>query len=439
MRAVVPAVLAALLSAPTVGRAQTLDTAQRAAAIDSAAALLSARYVFPQVGRQIADSLRSRLRRGEYDTLGSAVAVARRLSTELNVLSRDGHLRVIAPEAARTRGMLAQGAAEDPAVTRARRAEAARRQNHFFRTYQLMPGNVAFLAFDEFPLPQPAEPTAAAMMQLLSNADAVIIDLRANTGGVEGLNQFLASYFVPDTTRVLYTRYLREQDTTMVIRPLASVPGPRLPEVPLYLLVGGFTASAAENFAYSMQGIGRATVVGERTAGAANSSRAFSLPTGLVLNLPVARVVSPYTGTNWEGTGVQPNVSVPLIAARDSAYTLALRTLLAKATDSVRRLELEEALAATAAVRPFLPTRPLAEYVGTYGNWSIALRDGALVHDFGGGTRPLQLVPVGHDLFTSAELPDAAIRFARDRSGRLTDVHVWLPSRRWHHAARRQP
>ena len=64
----------------------------------------------------------------------------------------------------------------------------------------------------------------------------------------------------------------------------------------------------------------RATVVGERTAGAANSSRPVPVAHGFTLVVHFARVVSPVTGTNWEGVGVQPDVAVAPEVALDVAH-----------------------------------------------------------------------------------------------------------------------
>ena len=43
------------------------------------------------------------------------------------------------------------------------------------------------------------------------------------------------------------------------------------------------------------------------------------------MGIPFARSVNPFTGTNWEGTGVTPDVAVPEAEAFDVAYAKALR------------------------------------------------------------------------------------------------------------------
>ena len=124
--------------------------------------------------------------------------------------------------------------------------------------------------------------------------------------------------------------------------------------MPVFVLTSGETFSAAEGFTYLLQSLERASVVGERSAGGAHPSRVVSLGHGLAAGIPFARAVNPITGTNWEGTGVEPDVEVPAADAFDTAYGEALRKLIESATDDTRRAELE-ALFARLAARPATP------------------------------------------------------------------------------------
>jgi C-terminal processing protease CtpA/Prc len=51
------------------------------------------------------------------------------------------------------------------------------------------------------------------------------------------------------------------------------------------------------------------------------------------------------THTNWEGTGVEPDVKVPAEDALRTAHVAALTALKAKATDDERRAALDRAIA----------------------------------------------------------------------------------------------
>ena len=83
------------------------------------------------------------------------------------------------------------------------------------------------------------------------------------------------------------------------------------------------TFSAAEQFAYDLQALGRATIVGEKTAGGAHPYENCRLHPHFTLALARERSVNPLTGGNWQGVGVRPDVEVPAEQALEEALRLA--------------------------------------------------------------------------------------------------------------------
>jgi C-terminal processing protease CtpA/Prc len=81
--------------------------------------------------------------------------------------------------------------------------------------------------------------------------------------------------------------------------------------VPVYLLTDS-TASACEHLALALKATNRATLVGNTTRGAGHfgSTRPFAAG-NLEVFLPVGRTYDPATGRDWEGAGIEPDVSVP--------------------------------------------------------------------------------------------------------------------------------
>jgi C-terminal processing protease CtpA/Prc len=94
-------------------------------------------------------------------------------------------------------------------------------------------------------------------------------------------------------------------------------------DVPLFILTGPKTFSAAESFAYDLQSRKRATIVGEPTKGGAHSVDAFRVDDQFEFYISTERSISPVTGGNWEGTGVLPDVTVPAANALEKALVLA--------------------------------------------------------------------------------------------------------------------
>ncbi|MCA1792094.1 MAG: tetratricopeptide repeat protein [Thioalkalivibrio sp.] len=155
-------------------------------------------------------------------------------------------------------------------------------------------------------------------MQLLSNADAIIVDLRNNDGGSPEMVQLLSSYFF-DTRTHLNSLYWRRGDRTQEFWTLDHVPGRRLPRVPLLVITSNATFSGAEEFTYNMQTRDRATIIGETTGGGANPGGMMPVGTRFGIFVPTGRAVNPVTGTNWEGVGVRPDLVVAAAVALDSA------------------------------------------------------------------------------------------------------------------------
>ncbi|MGH8881041.1 MAG: S41 family peptidase, partial [Stackebrandtia sp.] len=126
---------------------------------------------------------------------------------------------------------------------------------------------------------------------------------------------------------------------------LAHVPGPRYLDKPVWVLVGGGTFSGGEEFAYNLQALGRATIVGATTLGGAHVFEYFPLSPTMEFIIPFERAVNPVTGTNWEGTGVEPDVAVSQDEAFDTAYRAALEHVSGLETHPSIHTEAAEALA----------------------------------------------------------------------------------------------
>ncbi|MFB6530004.1 S41 family peptidase [Streptomyces sp. NPDC056399] len=287
--------------------------------IDETARLVSEQYVFPEIAEQVADLLRRRLAEGAYDVDG-AEELAGLVTADLQSVNGDRHLRLkhhTEPVS------LEQGAAT---------LEAMRRD---FDTslggaplVRLHDGGIAVLELAPmlFPLDWAAEPLAAALT-LTSRAQALIVDLRANRGGDPDTVAFVCSYLLDRRTH-LNSMHWRKGDRREQSWSLPHVPGARFGgSKPLYVLTSESTFSAAEELAYDLQQLGRAVVVGERTRGGAHPCKGWTVHPHLEVTVPMGRAVNPVSGTNWEGTGVQPDVLCPAADALDQARALAAARL----------------------------------------------------------------------------------------------------------------
>jgi retinol-binding protein 3 len=315
-----------VLTATVVGQSAgpaAVDKSERDTVIDALETKLRGGYVLPEAVERITQALRSASSAGEYD--GKAPRdFADAIGRTLRNASHDKHFAVFSEPAAM---VSSQAAAVSP--------DQRERLNFGFGKLERLRGNVGYLELVNFSnLSQQSAETASALLSTLANFDAIILDLRRNGGGNTPMVAFIATYFF-DTTRVHLTDiYWRDTNETNQFWTTTFVTGRRATRQPLYILTSASTFSAAEDFCYSLQNLKRALIVGERTGGGAHSSRGPQrLTPSFTAVIPAGRSVSPITKTNWEGTGVTPDITTSADAALGVAHLHALRSLLEQEAD----------------------------------------------------------------------------------------------------------
>jgi len=298
--------------------------------VTKAMELLRANYVFPDQAEQAATAIEARLEAGEYDQLDE-ITLTERLTRDLQEFTGDRHLRVVlggGPGPRRER----IGEPEEPKNHEARRLamrQHGRMDNFGIRQVERLDGNVGYLDVRRVAVPANAGPAISAAMELVAGTYALIIDLRQNHGGAPEGVVFWCSYLLDERPTHLNDIFHADTGETRQFWALPYVPGTRYTERPVYVLTSGHTFSGGEDFAYTLQALGRATVIGETTGGGAHPTRGFPISAAVHIGIPFARSVNPVTGTNWQGTGVVPDVAVPEADARDTAYATALEHVLA--------------------------------------------------------------------------------------------------------------
>ncbi|MBU8977630.1 MULTISPECIES: S41 family peptidase [unclassified Lysobacter] len=282
--------------------------------VDAVAAAIADRYFDPERGKRIADDLRRDAATGAYDAL-QAQALADALTARLRPLDRHFRVRWSAPG----------DAARPPAPRRTPRTSSP----NGIVEIDVLPGDIGYLRLDGFAHFEPDDTDAPARVAIdaalatLSGTGVNVIDLRGNRGGSPSMVGYLASAFVePDAD--VYNAFHTRTDTFSEA-PLHPYAHPRT-RVPVYVLIDGGTASAAEAFTYTLQSARRATVIGERSAGAANPGGEVDVGAGFRVFVSDGTPVNPITRTNWEGSGVAPDVAVAASDALDEALQRARRS-----------------------------------------------------------------------------------------------------------------
>ena len=317
-----------------------LDAAAREKAISDISALLVERYVYADVAERCATHLKSQLASGRYDSLAQPADFARVLTDEMRTVCEDRHFEVGVRETSPAQPANPNAWMDD-----------LRRRNYDFHEARRLPGNVGYLDLRSFPPPDIAGSTAAGAMAFLASSDAVIIDLRRNSGGTGDMVLFLATYFF-DRPTALSNTTRRAQGTVTQDRTLPWVPGPRILNADLFILTSETTFSAAEAFAFSLQAIGRAKIVGERTKGGANAGRWTNISDQLRVFISNAHATSAATGKTWDKVGITPDIPAKSADALCVAHAEALKRLIAKTVDPVMEQNLYATLTEVTIEKP---------------------------------------------------------------------------------------
>lgn len=307
--------------------------------IDSIESALARNYIFPEKSKLMADKLRSQYKKGVYKSLKDPAQIRYALESDLKSAHQDGHLhlnydpvgaeRLLAPRQARS--------AYDDSIA----LMHVRADNFFFNKVEILNGNIGYVQFRGFSgFVKEARPTISAAFRFLTNTEAVIIDLRNNGGGSPWMVKQIASYFVNERTHLndIYRR--KNNVTTEYWADPKDADGVTL-LIPVYILTSKSTFSAAEDFTYAMQVNKRAVIVGDTTGGGAHPIDPFAIGQGYVMTVPVARSINPITRTDWEGTGILPDVPVRADEALVKAQELILLNKLPKQSNEQEKEQVQ--------------------------------------------------------------------------------------------------
>jgi hypothetical protein len=392
-------------------QAPTLDKAQKQAVVDEISTLLNQNYIFAETAKKVEESLRAKMVAGDFDTLTAAPDFARAVAAAILEVSKDRHTGfVYNPAMAEDLRRLMGRSEEEAKKVRERQLLESRRDNFGFRKVERLPGNIGYLDFRVFESPADAGATAVAAMNFLAYCDAVIVDLRQNGGGDPAQIQLISSYFFDGPVH-LNDLYARATDITENYWTLPYVPGAKAINADLYILTSARTFSGAEEFTYNMKNLKRATVIGETTGGGAHPTNTMIVQRDFLLRVPFARAINPVSKTNWEGTGVAPDIAVPAAQAFDRAYAMAVEKLAGEATEPGRKAEYEWIVTGEKAKQnpQRVDANILKTYTGVYGERQITYENGALYYQRTGPK--YRLVPLTATLFALHGLDNFRVEF----------------------------
>ncbi|WP_300530737.1 S41 family peptidase [Maricaulis sp.] len=410
---------AAFVALPAM--AQTpLAPETRDSAVESLATIIADEFFDAERATQIADDLRTAYASGAYRE-DSAEAFASAIGQALG--EEDNHFSVRFVGAERVAQAMARQAERDanpPSEEEMRERWAPlARQNFGFAEVAILPGNIGYIKLNQFAPIAPALDTASAALSFIANTDGVIFDMRQNVGGDPSMVQFLTSHFLPQGGDVLINTFVsRDYEYPNQMWSLPSHPVGHRPHVPMAVLTSGRTGSAGEAFPYHLQAMERATIIGETTYGAGNPGGTFLVEEGFAVFISTGSARNPVTGTNWEGTGVTPDIAVEADDALIEAQLHLYNEISESSEDPEVTRSLNWATEALQAQRnPVeLSNRQLRRYVGDWGVRDTFMEDGRL-HYVREGASPIALIALGNDRFMFEDDENYRLVFVEGEDG----------------------
>lgn len=369
-------------------------------------------YVYQGKIESLISRLEQNRRNGAYTSIADNAGLASHLTDDLIEITQDLHFAMIYDPAGVAQLRNAGGKTQKASSEQTEK-QFLKESNFGFRNIRLLEGNVAYIRFDYFPNPEYSFDIGSAAMKFVEHADALIFDMRYNRGGHNQFGQFISSYLFSGEDDRLLMKYRYMENGEMIdgsYRTLPVLPGPRMPEKPVYVLTSSTTFSAGEWFPYVLSKLDRAIVVGQVTAGASHAVERVPIDEDFMLQLPVGWVRDPVDDSDFEGVGVAPDHIVPSNLALHVAHKLILEQFAETGDAAKEELSWWLPVLETRIKPVEMSAAQLRRFVGDYEGRTIEQIDNTLVYRWRGRFN-LALHSLSPNLFALEGSEDFRFRF----------------------------
>lgn len=177
---------------------------------------------------------------------------------------------------------------------------------------QILEDNIGYIRLTEF-----REDSAKAFRQALNEleklgANALILDLRNNPGGLLNVAIRITEEFLPSGDTIVSTKGRRRSQNTVT----KSTNRSHLIDWPMVILINEGSASGSEILAGALKDNKRAIILGTKSFGKGSVQSVIPLPDGSGLRLTTSKYFTP-SGASIHGTGIEPDIVIDYIAAEE--------------------------------------------------------------------------------------------------------------------------
>jgi hypothetical protein len=345
--------------------------------INSISQLLLDNYVYPDTAKLMSDYILKQFSGASYESIDSPIKLADVLNAGIKTIINDGHFQIIynpilEKQLLDNNQVLPQNESKDN----------FRNHNSGIHSMKILNGNIGLLEMQNF-VDTNSESLEAVKSALtfLSNTNAIIFDLRNNGGGSSEMVHFITSYFFEKKIH-LCDRYSRPANRLTEYYTTPDTTEKRFLHKPVYILIGGSTGSAAEEFTYNLMALKRATIVGEHSSGIAHGTFERPATNGVVIYIPYSRTINAVTKTDWEYNGVTPDIKINSEKALEVALENIFEKLIKSTTRSTSLFELNwQYDLLKAANNPLtIDQESLRKFCGVFGERTFTLENGELYY-----------------------------------------------------------
>ncbi|MDO8678441.1 MAG: S41 family peptidase [Acidobacteriota bacterium] len=321
-------VLASLVGPLSSQQANSLDPRLAESTVLSFIDVFNREYFDVGISSRVEVELRKGLAEGRYAAARAPNELTTLLNRDVFAIAQDKHVDVRA------------------IVPRPPGAPSERRDTPTtagFRRTEVLPGNVGLLDLAFFLRLVEHRDAMTAAMAKLQTTDALILDMRDNSGGSPDTVALLMSYLFERPGMPLFDITPRRGERQMystTTDPIAYRDASR----PVVVLTSSKSFSGGEGIAFLLQDHKRAVIIGEPTAGAANPGRPYPINDQFEVVVPNGQLLSAISRKNWEGDGVMPDMRVDAADALRIGHMQAIQALLKASTPGPRRDELRAVL-----------------------------------------------------------------------------------------------